>query len=93
MPPRLKDAAFYGHVRRLLGAGGVYIVNVIAPAWGPGVGRADLTKAAAAMRETFGKKNVRVHPTGPFLPGFPQNQLVVGTKRLDKKLSEHYNFA
>jgi hypothetical protein len=34
-----------------------------------------------------------VKRTGPFLPGFPQNQLVVGTKRLDKKISEYYNLA
>jgi SAM-dependent methyltransferase len=43
MPPRLRDARFYGDVRRLLGAGGLYIVNAIAPAWGPGTGRGDLS--------------------------------------------------
>lgn len=93
MPPSVKEASFYNAVRRLLGAGGVYIVNVIAPAFGPGSGRGDLSVATAAMRSVFGKKNVDVKRTGPALPVFPQNQLVVGTKRIDKKISGYYNFA
>ena len=47
MPPRLKDAQFYLYVKRLLGAGGIYIVNAIAPAWGPGTGRGDLNTVHA----------------------------------------------
>ena len=91
MPPRLKDAQFYRYVKRLLGAGGIYIVNAIAPAWGPGTGRGDLSTAVAAMKEAFGKGNVGVRHTGPFLPALGQNQLVVGTRRVDKHVGEFYN--
>ena len=55
-------------------------------AWGPGRGWLDLATSASNMRAVFGKGNVRVVKTGPYVPLFPQRQLVVGTKVVDQQL-------
>ena len=85
-PEPMKAREFYDDVRRRLGAGGVYVVGGPAPAFGPGRGWRDLANSAGNMRAAFGKENVRVVKTGPYVPLFPQRQLVVGTKVVDQRL-------
>lgn len=85
-PEDMKRRDFYADVHRRLGHGGKYVVVVPAPAWGPGRGWRDLATSVANMRAVFGKENVRVVKTGPYVPLFPQRQLVVGTKVVDQRL-------
>ena len=85
-PEDMKRRDFYADVYRRLSHGGVYVVVVPAPAWGPGRGWRDLATSAGNMRAVFGKGNVRVVKTGPYVPLFPQRQLVVGTKVVDQRL-------
>ena len=85
-PEDMKRRDFYADVHRRLGHGGKYVVVVPAPAWGPGRGWRDLATSVANMRAVFGKENVRVVKTGPYVPLFPQRQLVVGTKVMDQRL-------
>ena len=85
-PDVMKTFVFYEDVHWRLSHGGVYASVVSAPAWGPGWGARDLRQAVANMKAAFGSGNVRVVKTGPYVPLFPQRQLVVGTKVVDQRL-------
>jgi hypothetical protein len=96
-----RTEALLTDTRTALRAGGVVLSIAVAPRFGPGKGRSDLKELRDAMRIVFGTekylsskktKAVTAKTTGPPLPLFPQQHVVVGTKLVDKKLAAHYNY-
>lgn len=89
-----RTESVYYDTKRALRAGGVLISVAVAPSFGPGFGSEDLSLVKVTMRNVFGseKKAVSVEKTGPALPAFAQQVLVIGTKTVDPKLAAHFNY-
>ena len=88
-PETTRSAAFARDCRRLLTAGGLYVVaGVSAPAFfGPGSGRAELEAWKEGIAEAFGKEHVATERAGPPAPWFPRATLIVATKALDPEVA------
>lgn len=94
-PETTRSAAFARDCRRLLTAGGLYVVaGVSAPAFfGPGSGRAELEAWKEGMAEAFGEEHVATERAGPPAPWFPRATLIVATKALDPEVARYHNWA
>ena len=94
-PETTRSAAFARDCRRLLTAGGLYVVaGVSAPAFfGPGSGRAELEAWKEGIAEAFGEEHVATERAGPPAPWFPRATLIVATKALDPEVARYHNWA
>jgi SAM-dependent methyltransferase len=94
----LRDAraeSFYREARRALRPGGVVLAVAAAPAYGPGAGSADLRALKGAMKRAFEgtqENAVETRRTGPAVPWFPQEVLVIATKLVDKERAARFNY-
>ena len=94
-PETTRSAAFARDCRRLLTAGGLYVIaGVSAPAFfGPGSGRAELEAWTRGIAEAFGEEHVATERAGPPTPWFPRATLIVATKALDPEVARYHNWA